>query len=142
MALLAAVVVTLCLSASCGAAEPVSSPAAGGAPQQQPAPRPEQQPELTPGEAAKIPPFPPRNVAVTPGQKAATVTWEPSALENVVAYRIYRKVGKSKFSKVGETAASRFVDKSPKPGAVYSVTAVNVYGAESPLASTAKPVIK
>jgi hypothetical protein len=104
------------------------------APSQPQAQSPEPQAELTPADAAKIPPFPPTDLEVKTTRNAATVTWEPSALQNVVGYRVYRKSG-DKFVKIGETPKAMFVDKTFKPGTVYSVSAVNVYGAESPLAA-------
>jgi fibronectin type 3 domain-containing protein len=123
--------VTLLLCAACEQGESVRVRAE----EQQQTFRP--QPELTAAEAAKIPPFPPTNVSVKSDPTAATVTWEPSPLENVITYRVYRKVSDSKLVKIGETSSSKYVDVSPKRGAEYSVTAVNVYGAESPFATTA-----
>jgi hypothetical protein len=110
-------------------------PSAAPAPQQ----RAEDQGELTPKIAASIPPFPPSDVEVKTSRRAATIVWEKSVLENVKAYRVYRTVGE-KTVLIGETSSARFVDKFFKPGHTYSVTAVNVYGAESPQA-TASPAV-
>lgn len=94
-------------------------------------------PELTPEIAAKIPPFPPTKVTVKSEGSRSTVTWLPSPVDTVVKYRIYRKMpGQEKLVKVGETDTARFVDPKTTLGAQYAVTSVNVYGAETPLAST------
>jgi hypothetical protein len=61
-------------------------------------------------------------------------------LDNIVKYKVYRKVGDSKFHPVGTVKAPPFVDqKSPSGEVTYTVTAVNVYDAES---SHAKPAAK
>ena len=88
--------------------------------------------ELTPAEAARIPPPPPFSVMLRQVGTATTITWQPSPLENVVAYRVYRKDPSAKRIKIGETSEARFVDRMGKPGTTYTVTAVNSYGAESP----------
>jgi hypothetical protein len=94
-------------------------------------------PELTPTTAAKIPPFPPTKVAVKSEGRRSTVTWQASPVDTVVKYRIYRKMpGEKRLIKIGETDTSRFVDPATTRGAEYAVTAVNVYGAETPLSST------
>jgi hypothetical protein len=94
-------------------------------------------PELTPAMAAKIPPFPPTKVVVKSEGSRSTVTWQLSPVDTVVKYRIYRKMpGQQKLTKIGETDTARFVDLAAVRGAQYAVTAVNSYGAETPLAST------
>jgi hypothetical protein len=63
--------------------------------------------------------------------------WEPLNLDN---NKVYRKIGDSKFRPVGTVKAPPFVDqKSPSGDVTYTVTAVNVYDAES---SHAKPAAK
>ena len=95
--------------------------------------------ELTVDAAAKIPPYPPFNVTVDVAKNATTLTWDQAALESVVRYRIYRKGADAKFVRIAETDGTTFVDKSALRGSSYSVTAVNVYGAESPRAPALPP---
>jgi hypothetical protein len=123
---------SLCLG--CGRAEQAS--VSETASQQSP-PLPGPTDELTPADAAKIPPFPPRDVAVESKTSSAVITWEPSPLENVVGYRIYRKESETKLIKLGQTVKSSFTIAAPKRGVEYSVTAINGYGAESPHAVAA-----
>lgn len=96
-------------------------------------------PELTLEQAARIPPYPLTKVTVHTDVTAATIKWEPSPLENIVKYHVYRTEPGEKQRKIGETSDVKFVDGSPKLGAEYGVAAVNVYGAESP-AATAKAI--
>jgi hypothetical protein len=98
-------------------------------------------PDISVREASKIPPFPPRQVFVTESPKGNVVTWEPLNLDNVVKYRVYRKTGPgADFKAVGTVMGPPFVDqKSPSGDVTYTVTAVNVYNAES---ARAKPAAK
>jgi fibronectin type 3 domain-containing protein len=89
-------------------------------------------PELTVGEAAQIPPPPPFQVQLQIEGRKATITWQPSPLENIVSYRVYRRDRSTKRVRVGETNDARFVDAKATSGTEYTVTAVNTYGAESP----------
>ena len=129
-------VVALALCMGCARAEQASV----DAPTQQPPP-PGPTDELTPADAAKIPPFPPTGVAVESKPSSVVISWEPSPLENVVGYRIYRKESPTKLIKLGETAKSSFTIPNPKPGVEYSVTALNGYGAESPPAAASPKAI-
>jgi hypothetical protein len=118
----------LLLCAACGGSDRVSSRA-----QRQAAPPTQQEPELTPKDAARIPPFPPTNIKMMTGPKGPTITWDKSPLENVVTYRIYRRVHGSRWQRIGETPMTTFTDTAAQGESLYSVAAVNVYGAESPL---------
>lgn len=74
-------------------------------------------------------------------RSSAVITWDPSPLENVVGYRIYRKESPTRLVKLGETVKSSFTISNPKQGAEYSVTAINAYGAESPPAVVAPKAV-
>lgn len=87
---------------------------------------------MTPDEAARIPPFPPRDIEVTIEKRRIVVRWEPSPLQTVHLYRIYRKNLGGKFVKIGESTKPTYVDKGQHAGATYAVTTVSSYGAESP----------
>jgi hypothetical protein len=96
--------------------------------------------DITPGEAAKIPPFPPTDVKFAVGPKGGLITWESSSLESVTAYRVYRRIGDTKqFEKIAEVRTPTLVvdKKDMRSAHDYAVTAVSAYGAES---SAATPV--
>lgn len=96
-------------------------------------------PDQSVSEARKIPPFPPKGVSVKTEGKSAVVTWDPIPLDNIVGYKVYRKVGDSQFAYVGTVKRPPFVDERPPSGsASYTVTALNTYQAESTLAKPAK----
>jgi hypothetical protein len=90
-------------------------------------------------EAARIPPYAPRNVIIDVIKGETTITWDRSRLPSVLRYRVYRKSGDEKFVKIAETGDTQFVDKAARKGVSYSVTAVNAYGAESSFAAAVAP---
>jgi hypothetical protein len=96
-------------------------------------------PDQSVSEARKVPPFPPKGVSVKAEGKHTVVTWDPIPLDNIVGYKVYRKVGDEPFTSVGTVQRPPFVDKSsPSGSALYTVTAINGYHAESSLATPAK----
>jgi len=97
-------------------------------------------PDQSVSEARKIPPFPPKDVSVERKDKQVIVNWKPIPLDNIVAYKIYRKTRDSKFEYIGTAKHPPFVDhEAPSANVTYTVTAVNTYQAES---SFAKPAEK
>lgn len=85
-------------------------------------------------EAARISPYAPVNVTFEVVKGEPTVKWDRSKLQSVNRYRVYRKIGEQKFVRIAETVDTSFADKKAEKDATYSVTAVNVYGAESSFA--------
>jgi hypothetical protein len=100
-------------------------------------------PDLSVSDARKIPPIPPKGVSIKLKGKCAVVTWDRIPLDNIVAYKVYRRVGDSPYALVGTVARPPFVDKkAPSGAASYSVTAVNTYDAESAFATPAKKEVE
>jgi fibronectin type 3 domain-containing protein len=95
-------------------------------------------PDISLEETRSILPSPPRNVrAKRDGKKKVVLSWEPSPLENVVSYNIYRKQGNGAFVKIGTAKSSPFVDDNAPLGTpYYAVTCVNGYESESPLSKS------
>src|SRR5687767_7943109 len=82
---------------------------------------------ISASEAARIPPYAPRNVTFEVVKGETTVKWDRSKLQSVERYRVYRRAGDEKFVRIAETVETTFVDKKAEVGASYWVTAVNVY---------------
>jgi hypothetical protein len=96
-------------------------------------------PDQSVTEARKYPPFPPKGVSVKSAGKRTVVTWDPIPLDNVVGYRVYRKVGDEPFTRIGTAEHPPFVDEHTPHGQVsYTITAINSYQAESSFATSAK----
>lgn len=96
-------------------------------------------PDIDVQEASRIAPFPPRNVEVKTSKDKTIVTWEPIPLDNIVAYKVYRKTGDKSFVPVATVKSPPFIDKnSPHGQTFYSVSAINTYDAESNLAKPAR----
>jgi hypothetical protein len=96
-------------------------------------------PDLSVSDARKIPPLPPQKVSIKVKRKQTIVTWDLVPLDNIVAYKVYRKLGDSPYTQVATIERPPFVDKNPASGsASYAVTAVNTYQAESALSTPAK----
>src|ERR1039458_9813558 len=85
-------------------------------------------PDISVTEARKVPLFPPRGVSVKNQGEHAVVNWEPIPLDNIVGYKIYRKVGDASFTYIGTAKRPPFVDEEPPSGsALYTVTAATTY---------------
>jgi hypothetical protein len=92
-------------------------------------------PDQSVSDARKISPFPPKGVSIKAKGKQTIITWDPIPLDNIVAYKIYRKVGDSSFTYIGTVEHPPFIDKKVASRSVsYGVAAVNSYKAESAMA--------
>jgi hypothetical protein len=82
-------------------------------------------------------PAAPGAVRVTAYERHFDVSWQPSAADDVFAYRIYRSEDGKNFTAVGtqRNAWTRYMDWAGAPGksAHYKVTALDLAGNESPL---------
>jgi hypothetical protein len=95
-------------------------------------------PDLTPKDYARIPPVPPTGLQVTTEGKKAIVSWKPSQIASVTAYRVYRKTKDGGYVSLGQVHEARFVDKDLPRGTVsYSVAAVTSAGTEGPKSEVA-----
>lgn len=90
-----------------------------------------------------VAPAPPQGVTALPLQRAVEVAWSPATEADVVFHRVYRKVRGKPRERLAEVKLpeTSYRDESPPSGApvVYSVTAVDKAGNESP-PSQAAPV--
>ncbi len=96
-------------------------------------------PDITPEEANRIPPPAPTNLAVTRSEGANVISWRPSGLQIVSAYKIYKKTGTSDFKEIAKVKAPPFVDDAGSPKATYAVRALTVYNTESRLSKPVSP---
>src|SRR5579862_9497625 len=67
-------------------------------------------PDQSVEQARTIPPFPPTEVLVKHEGTQAVVTWKPIPLDNIVGYKVYRKIGDSEFKHIGTVKHPPFVD--------------------------------
>jgi hypothetical protein len=81
-----------------------------------------------------FPPASPSGVTALVRDDGVEVSWSPSTEGDLAGYRIYRTEPDGAPVRLGEAplTETRFLDPSPRPGARYSVTAVDGRGNESP----------
>ena len=91
-------------------------------------------PDISPSEARRISPFPPRNVIVKDEQGSAVIWWQPGPPSGIAEYRIYKVEGDKKVL-LGSVQGPPFRDASGlEPGITYAVTLVDRNNNESALA--------
>jgi hypothetical protein len=89
---------------------------------------------MSPSDARKISPFPPRNVIVKDDEGFAVISWQPGPLDAVSEYRVYRLEGDNRVL-LGSVQSPPFRDPSRfEPGVSYAVTLVDRNHNESRLA--------
>jgi hypothetical protein len=96
-------------------------------------------PDITPSEARKITPFPPKDVRVKRDDGTVTIWWKPIPF-GIEEYRIYKIYGDTRVA-IGTVQKPPFhyVDADSNPAVSYEVTAVSHYKSESSPVK-AKPV--
>ena len=83
-----------------------------------------------------VPPAAPTGVAALGGADGVEVSWSPSTDADLASYRVYRQAPDGARARLGEVAPPETAlrDTTAAPGAryVYTVTAVDTAGNESP----------
>jgi hypothetical protein len=100
----------------------------------------QRQREADASAARRMPAWPPVGLSIRmQSKRVAELRWEPSRLETVVAYRVYRKVGGGDFRPLQTVTVPRFLDKKSPPGDVeYAVTSIDSRAGESDLSKPAR----
>lgn len=95
--------------------------------------------------ADRFPPSPPTSVAAIQGIDGVELTWARSPEDDVAGYRVYRSVDGSEALPVGDLITGLgFSDRSPQEGQriLYSVSAVDAAGNESPRSNPVEVVVR